>query len=111
MSSSPFDAVALADATRQFARQLAAQPGGCDAERIEVTLCGRGPIDRLFALEAGLLAAWPKDVRRPPHDLVADTGELRPAAELTLRALGVGGAELLRRDFAVEAKPKAAAHG
>jgi hypothetical protein len=111
MPSQPFDADALAAAARQFARLLAADPAAREAARIEVVLCGRGPIERLFVLEAGLIAAWPKGLRRPPHDLVASTGELGPASGLTLRALGVGGVVLLRRVYDIEAKPRAAANG
>ena len=111
MPSQPFDDEALAAAASQFARLLAADPAAREAERIEVTLCGRGPIERLFVLEAGLIAAWPKGLRRPPHDLVSSTGELGPSSGLILRALGADGAELFRRVYDVEAKPRTAAHG
>ena len=96
---------------RRFADLLAVHPRLAAVGRIEVTLCGRGPVERLFAIEAALIAAWPSGLRCPAHDLVADTGEMGAAAGLTLRALSPGGAELLRRVYAVEAtkaKPRKA---
>jgi len=109
MPSPSFDNDALAAAARQFAGLVAAQaPFG--VERIEITLCGRGPIDRLFALEAALSMAWPKTLRQPPYDIVSSTGEIGPSRGLTLRAFDARGAEVLRRAYDVEPKPVAAAH-
>lgn len=96
-----FDQNAL-DAVRSFAGRLAAHPRGSNASRIEITLCGRGPIERLFAVEAALLAGWPRDLRRPSQDLVSSTGELGPPAGLILRAIGEDGAEVLRRTYDIE---------
>ncbi len=110
MPSPNFDNDALAAATRQFAHLVAAETRA-HVERIEITLCGRGPVDRLFALEAALSLAWPKNLRQPPYDLVASTGELGPSAGLTLRAFDAQGGEVLRRAYDVEPKPLAAAHG
>ncbi|MDR3510586.1 MAG: hypothetical protein P4L73_03050 [Caulobacteraceae bacterium] len=114
-----FDNAAVASATRQFANRLGADRRFDSVERIEVTLSGRGPIERLFAVEAALLAHWPEGLRRPPHDLVSSTGELSPADEqagLTLRAFDPEGAVVLREvyDIGAAGKPlKAAAptHG
>jgi hypothetical protein len=110
-----FDPSAVAAAARRFADQLAVHPGGRAVQRIEVTLTGRGPIERLFALEAALLDAWPDTAPRPAHDLVSSTGELGPSAALTLRAFGRDGAEVLRRNFDLDAAPlkraSAATHG
>jgi hypothetical protein len=106
---------AVAAAARRFADLLAADPKGAGVRRIEVTLCGRGPIERLFDLEAALLAAWPSTAPRPAHDLVSSTGEMGPSAGLTLRAFGQDGMEVLRRDFDLDgAEPGGAgarAHG
>jgi hypothetical protein len=96
-----FDQNALA-AVRSFADRLAAHPRGEAASRIEITLCGRGPIERLFAVEAALLAGWPRSLRRPAQDLVSSTGELGPSAGLTLRAIGDDGAEVLRKTYDIE---------
>lgn len=116
--SLPIDNAAVAKATRAFARRLGADQALAGVERIEVTLNGRGPIERLFAVEATLLAAWPEGVRRPPHDLVSSTGELAARDErtgLTLRAFDPEGAVVLREVYDVAAqgaslKP-APAHG
>jgi hypothetical protein len=114
-SPSAFDSSAVAAAARGFAEHLAADPRAASVGRIEVTVCGRGPIERLFAVEAALLEAWPAHLLRPPHEVVSSTGELRAAAALTLRALDGDGAEVLRRVYDVElVKPgaaPAAAHG
>jgi hypothetical protein len=101
-SPSEFDNAAVAAAARQFAHLLDAETRLDGVERIEVTLSGRGSIDRLFALEAALIAQWPQGLRRPAHDLVCDTGELAPSdaqSALTLRALGLDGAVVLRRVY------------
>jgi hypothetical protein len=97
-----FDPSAAAAAARRFADLLAADPARA-IHRIEVTLTGRGPIERLFALEAALLDAWPDTAPRPAHDLVSSTGEMGPCAALTLRAFGQDGAEVLRRNFDLDA--------
>jgi len=97
-----FDNAAVASAARQFARQLDADAALAGVERIEVTLSGRGPIERLFAVEAQLLAQWPQGLYRPAHDLVSDTGELAAAgqpSDLTLRAIGLDGVVVLRRVY------------
>ena len=101
-SLSHFDNAAVAAATRRFAELIAAIPKAEAVRRIEVTLTGRGPIERLFALEAALLDCWPDSAPRPAHDLVSSTGELGPSAALTLRAFGQDGAEMLRRTFDLE---------
>jgi hypothetical protein len=113
-----FDNAAVADAARQFANLLGADRSLDGVERIEITLSGRGPIERLFAVEATLLAHWPEALRRPAHDLVSSTGELAPSDEqaaLTLRAIGLDGVVVLRRVYDVSlegAKPRAASvHG
>jgi hypothetical protein len=95
-SSTDVDPAALAAATRRFAHRLAADPRIGTVSRIEVTLCGRGSIERLFAVEAALVAAWPMGKRRPAHDLVSSTGEMGPSAALTLRAIGLDGEEVMR---------------
>ena len=115
-SPSAFDPFAAAAAARRFADLLAADPAHRAVQRIEVTLTGRGPIERLFALEAALLEAWPDTAPRPAHDLVSSTGEMGPCAALILRAFGQDGAEVLRRNYdldATETKRGAAArvHG
>jgi hypothetical protein len=112
-SLSCFDHNAVAAAARHFADLLAADPQADEVRRIEVTLTGRGPIERLFALEAALLDAWPDTAPRPAHDLVSSTGELGPSGALTLRAFGQDGAEMLRRTFDLEPlkRAPAQAHG
>jgi len=52
-----FDPAAIAAAARGFAQLLAAERGLDGIGRIEVILCGRGPIERLFMAEAALLDA------------------------------------------------------
>jgi hypothetical protein len=106
---SSFDHAAVAFAARQFTDLLGPERR---IERIEVTLSGRGPIERLFAVEAALLAQWPQALSRPAHDLVASTGELAPAAEqaaLTLRAFSPGGAVVLQRIYDVRPRGRALA--
>lgn len=98
----PLDSAALSRAAQDFARRLGAGRDLDQVERIEVTLAGRGPIERLFAVEAALVAHWPADLRRPPRDLVSSTGELSREDEqsgLTLRALGAEGAVVLREVY------------
>ncbi len=92
-----FDPSAVAQAARRFADILVADPGVDAVDHIEVTLCGGGPIDRLFAVEAALAAAWPGATRRPAQRLASSTGEHGANSRLVLRALGRDGAELLRR--------------
>jgi len=116
-SPSSFDQTAVAAAARRFADLLAADPRIDSVRRVEVTLCGRGPIERLFAVEAALVAAWPSAVRRPAHDLVSSTGELGPSAALTLRAIGPDGGEVLRGVYDLDpakakcGAPAAQSHG
>ena len=110
-SPSPFDPTAVATAVRRFADLLAAEARFDTVGRIQVTLCGRGSIERLFAVEAALVSAWPSALRRPAHELVCDTGEMGAADGSISWALGPDGAELLRRVYAVEAakaKPRKA---
>jgi hypothetical protein len=102
-SSSPFDPSRVAAAVQRFADLLIADACVETVGRIQVTLCGRGSIERLFAVEAALISAWPGALRRPAHELVCDTGEMGAAAGLTFRALGWDGAELLRRVYVVDA--------
>jgi hypothetical protein len=110
MPNADFDHDALAAAARQFANLIAEQsPRG--VERIQITLCGRGPVDRLFALEAALSTAWPKSFRQPPYDIVSNTGELGVDVGLTLRAFDARGAEVLRCAYDVEPKRAATVHG
>lgn len=104
--SSPETWAALSRAAQDFARRLGAGRALDRVERIEVTLSGRGPIERLFAVEAALVAHWPADLRRPPRDLVSSTGELARDDEqsgLTLRALGAEGAVVLREVYDLRA--------
>jgi hypothetical protein len=113
-SPSPFDPATVAAAVRGFADRLAADAKFDTVDRIQITLCDRGSIERLFAVEAALVSAWPSAMRRPAHELVSDTGEMGAADGLTFRALGPDGAEVLRRVYAVEAakakRGKAPAH-
>jgi hypothetical protein len=106
---SHFDNAAVAVAACRFADLIAANPKAEAVRRIEVTLTGRGPIERLFALEAALLDCWPDSALRPACDLVSSTGELGPSAALTLRAFGQDGAEILRRTFDLESLKRAPA--
>ena len=99
---SSFDSAALARAARDFAGRLDAERRLDSVERIEVTLNGRGPVERLFAVEAALVAHWPASLRRPPQEVVSSTGELSGEDEqagLTLRALDPQGAVVLREVY------------
>lgn len=99
------DNLAAADALRCFADLIAADARAAVVRRIEVTLHGRGPIERLFALEAALAALWPGG----GCVLTFSPARASPPT-LSLRALDHTGAEVVRAAYPVsEGRAKRAA--
>jgi hypothetical protein len=107
----PFDPAAVAEAARRFSAALEVHPRARAIRRIEATLHGRGPVERLFAVEAVLASAWPRALGGPSAVLVSSTEVVREAETLILRALDACGAEVLRGGYALAGKPKASVHG